>query len=73
MPISEERFNLAGTVIDAGAEAAAKCGIADMDWEATFDSLTGGLRGEDLSQEALLDLLAVALMKLAIAYRDGRA
>lgn len=73
MPISEERFNRAAEVIEAGATAAAACGAALWGWETTFDKLTGDLRDEDLSQDALLDLLTVALMKLAVERRDHDA
>lgn len=63
--ISEERFDKAGRVVEAGAKAAKECGLHKLGHLETFAMLTDELRGIN-APDALLDLLGVALMKLAV-------
>lgn len=62
MPITEERFDHAEEVIESGVVAAAGCLQAGKRAVETVELLTEGLRENPPSPEALLELLAVALM-----------
>lgn len=73
MPISEERFNLAAEVIEVGVAAATKCGVAKLSWQDTFAYLSDDLHDDSLSPDHLLDLLTVAIMKLAVDRREHEA
>lgn len=64
MPISEERFNFADHVVETGVVAVTSCLYMDKEACETVDILLDGFQGYSLNQEGLLELLAVALMKI---------
>lgn len=75
MPITSERFEFATVVVEAGVEAAG--GLLRVPKEERLSArethafLSDDLRDKNLSPDALLDLLTVALMIIAYERESG--
>lgn len=65
MPITQERLNQAAAVVDAGVDAARTYAKTGADEQGIIEFLTSRLVPETMSPDALLELLSVALIRLA--------
>lgn len=74
--ISETKFDRATGVVEAGIDVAMQLFQVPQDERPkaleAHAILIDGLRGDDLSQDALLDLLGVALMIIAYERTTGK-